>query len=117
MSFPQSVSVTVTTASDGSATAYSDPIRGSILSIRYVKTDFSDGVDFNITTETSAQTLWAQNDVNASATVYPKLLNDDTAGADLTGEYDHVRAFNERIKVVIASGGNAKSGTFEILYA
>lgn len=116
MSYPQSVSVTATTIADGSATVYTDNIRGKIIAVRYVKSDFADGVDFTITTETTNRNVWVDTNINASETVVPKELNDDTAGADLTGVYDHVRAFNERIKIVIASGGDTKTGTFTIYY-
>lgn len=119
MSLPQLVQVTVTTESDGSATAYTDNVRGKITAIRYEKASsgsFSDGVDFTITTETTNQGLWTDTNVNASEIIFPKLLNDDQAGSDLTGVYDHVRAYNERIKIVIAAGGDTKTGTFYVYY-
>lgn len=116
MAFSQSVSVTATTAADGSATAYTAAIRGKIIAVAYAKTDFTDGVDFTITTETTGQNVWVDTNVNASETVFPKMLNDDTAGADLTAIHDHVRVFNERVKIVIASGGDTKTGTFTVYY-
>lgn len=116
MAYPQFASVTATTAADGSATVYTAAIRGRIIAVQYAKTDFADGVDFTITTETTARNVWVDTDVNASETVVPKELNDGTTGADLTGVYDHVRAFNERIKIVIAQGGNTKTGTFTVYY-
>lgn len=116
MAFPQAESVTATTASGGSATVYTAVIRGRVLAVRYTKVDFADGVDFTITTEESLQNVWVDTNINASETVSPKLLNDGTDGADLTAIYDHVRAFNERIKIVIAQGGNAKTGTFTVYY-
>lgn len=116
MAFPQAESVTATTAPDGSATVYTAVIRGRVLAVRYTKVDFADGVDFTITTEESLQNVWVDTNINASETVSPKLLNDGTDGADLTAIYDHVRAFNERIKIVIAQGGNAKTGIFTVYY-
>lgn len=110
--------ITVTTASDGSATAYSGKVyNGTLLAIRYAKTDFANGVDFTITSETTGQTLWTQNDVNASSVVYPRTASHTTAGVATT--YDGTRGVlvpvalvNERIKVQIASGGDTKTGAF-----
>lgn len=116
MAWPQSAAVTVTTAADGSATGHTAAIRGKIIAVAYTKSDYADGVDFTITTETTLQNVWVDTNVNASETVYPKMLNDDTAGSDLTAIYDHVRVFNERVKIVIAQGGNTKSGTFTVYY-
>jgi len=48
--------------------------------------------------------------------VSPKELNDGTTGSDLTAIYDHVRVFNERVKIVIAAGGDTKTGTFTVFY-
>jgi hypothetical protein len=119
MGFPQKVSVTVTTASDGTATAYTECIRGKVIAIGYAKAasgNFADGVDFTITTEDVGQGLWTDTNVNASEVVYPKQLNDGVDGADLTAIYDHVRVFNERVKIVIAQGGDTKVGTFTVYY-
>lgn len=108
--------VSVTTASDGSATAYTDePVWGWVASIGYVKTDFTDGVDFTITGETSAVSLWTDTNINASEIVYPRVLeNLNTSGAALTTHTPIVLA-GERVSIVIASGGSAKVGTFKII--
>lgn len=116
MAFPQSTSVTVTTASDGSATGYTANIRGKIIAVKYLKVDYADGVDFTITTETSLRDVWVDTNINATETVVPKELNDGSTGSDLTGVYDHIRVFNERVKIVIASGGDTKTGTFTVFY-
>lgn len=116
MAFPQSVSVTATTNGSGDATAYTEVIRGKILAVKYTKTDYADGVDFTITTETTLRNVWVDTNINATETVVPKELNDDTAGADLTGVYDHIRAFQERVKIVVASGGDTKSGLFTVFF-
>lgn len=117
--FIKKETVSVTTAADGSATAYSNVVNGRILSIQYAKDDFADGVDFTITAESTGRTLWSQENVNASAEVLPRQQVHDTSGNALT--YDGTRKVcepiavaNERVKIVIAAGGNAKSGTFHI---
>lgn len=113
--------VSVTTSSDGSATAYTNVVTGRIHSIAYVKNNFSNGVDFTITLEATGQTVWTQLDVNASATVLPRAAVHDTAGvASLYasgGEpvEDCICAANDRVKIVIASGGSVTSGTFHVI--
>lgn len=113
--------VTVTTASDGSATAYTPRLSGKLHQIEYVKTDFADGVDFTITSEATGKTLWTQSDVNASAVVAPRSATHSTAGvASLyasggTAVQDKPALGRDRIKIVIGSGGDTKTGTFHFL--
>lgn len=113
--------VAVTTAADGTATAYtSNAVTGAILMVKYTKTDFADGVDFTITTEDTGQNIWVDTNINASETVYPRVPTHDTAGAALlyasggTAVTDRLFAVGERIKIVIASGGVTTTGTFLI---
>jgi hypothetical protein len=113
--------VTVTTAADGSATAYSPSrISGKVHQIGYVKTDFANGVDFAITAEATGANIWTQNDVNASAIVAPRQPTHTLAGvaATLDGTVpalEPVAIAHDRIKIVIAAGGATKTGTFHIL--
>lgn len=113
--------VSITTETDGSATAYTDvPVNGYLESIQYVKDDFTDGVDFTITTETTGLTLWTETNVNAAKTVLPRAATTDTAGAASLyaagGEPVEARIAiaSERVKIVIASGGNTTGGTFYV---
>ena len=120
MSYTQRQTVAVTTAADGSATAYSDPVSGKVSQIRYVKTDFADGSTITITAETTGENLWVQTGVNASATVAPRQATHSTAGvaslfaAAGTAVTDKIALFSDRIKIAIASGGNTKTATFYI---
>jgi hypothetical protein len=120
MSYTQRVTVAVTTIADGSATAYSDPVSGKISQIRYVKTDFADGSTITMTAETTGESIWAETGVNASATRAPRQPVHSQAGvASLfasggTAVTDKIALVNDRIKIVIASGGNVKSATFYI---
>lgn len=109
--------VTVTTASDGSATAYSNAVNGLLSQARYVKTDFANGVDFTITSEDTGETLWTEADVNASATRAPRQATHSTAGvASLYAAaglaVNDLIAVSGRIKIVVGSGGDTKTGTF-----
>lgn len=113
--------MTVTTAADGSATAYSDVLTGKLSQIRYVKTDFADGSTFTITSEATGETLWGESNVNASATRAPRQATHSTAGAAAlyaaggAAVNDKIALANDRVKIVIASGGNVKSGVFHIV--
>lgn len=120
MTHVQRYQVDVTTAADGSATAYSDPVNGLLSQIRYVKDDFADGSTFTITSDETGETLWSETGVNASATRAPRQATHGTDGAAAlyadTGEaVNDMIAVTGRIKIVIASGGNAKSGTFHFV--
>lgn len=123
MSHAQRLTVAVTTAADGSATAYTEgAVTGLLSQIRYVKTDFADGVDFTITAEATGETLWTESDVNASATRAPRQAAHSTAGvaslyaAAGTEVQAPIALANDRIKIVIAAGGNAKTGTFHFVF-
>lgn len=116
-------SVAVTTIADGSATAYSPVITGKISNIIYVKTDYADGVDFTVTLEATSQSLWREDTVNASKTIAPRqAVCDNTGTASLYaagGEpvEDDIVCANDRVKIVIAQGGDKKTGTFIIIVA
>lgn len=113
--------VSVTTAADGSATAYSPFLSGCLSQISYLKTDFADGVDFTITAEATGQTLWTESDVNAAKHCFPRAPTNSTAGVAAlyasggTAVNDRISLGRDRVKIVIASGGNAKTGAFHIV--
>lgn len=114
--------IPVTTAADGSATVFSgQQIAGKIHSVHYVKTDFADGVDFAITADATGESIWSQSNVNAAAVVYPRAATHSQAGAAAlyasggVGVLDKIALANDRIKIVIAQGGNVKTGTFHVL--
>lgn len=107
----------VTTAADGSFTGYTDEVSGRLLAIRYVKSNFDNGSTMTVTLETTGIAVWAESNVDASATRLPRTQVCGPTGTALT--YDGTRTVNEpivvakeRIKLVVASGGNAKTGTF-----
>ena len=69
----------------------------------------------------TCETIWAQQDVNASATVAPRQATHGTDGtaalyaAAGAAVRDHIALANDRIKIQIASGGNTKTGTFHFV--
>ena len=113
--------VTVTTASDGTATAYTPRLSGKIHQIEYVKTDYANGVDFTITGEATGVGLWTESDVNASAVRAPRMATHSQVGAASlyasggTAVQDRVALANDRVKIVLAQGGATKSGVFHVL--
>ena len=121
MSYAERHSITVVTASDGSATAYSPVVTGKVSQIRYVKTDYSTGVDFTITAEATGETIWTQVNVDASVTIAPRQATHSTAGvaalyaAAGTAVNDKIALSNDRVKIVIAAGGATKTGTFHLI--
>ncbi|WP_445488602.1 hypothetical protein [Rhodopseudomonas sp. RCAM05734] len=115
--------VTVTTASDGTVTAYSPRLAGKIHSIQYVKDGanaYTDGVDFAITAETTGENVWTESNVNASAVRYPRAATHSQAGVAAlfasggTAVQDKIGVV-DRLKIVLAQGGAAKVGAFHIL--
>lgn len=116
--------VTVTTAADGTVTAYTPRISGEIHQIEYVKdgaNGYAAGVDFTITGEATGVNLWTQADVNASAVVAPRQPTHSQAGvaslfaAGGTAVQARVAVANDRVKIALAQGGNAKVGVFHVL--
>jgi hypothetical protein len=116
MSYAERNRVAITTDSGGAATAYSPYLTGEVVSISYLKTDFADGVDFTITVESTGQSLWTDTNINATETVYPvQPGNLGASGAASTLTERPVVLGNDRIKFVIAQGGNAKLGAFSVV--
>ncbi|HWW12933.1 MAG TPA: hypothetical protein VN018_10460 [Brevundimonas sp.] len=116
--------LTVTTAADGTVTAYSPKISGELRAIHYVKDGanaYADGVDFTITSEATGESLWTEANVNASAVRYPRAATHAQTGAAAlyaaggTAIQDRIGLGGDRVKIVLAQGGNAKFGAFHIL--
>ena len=113
--------VTVTTASDGTATAYSPYLSGLINQINYVKTDYASGVDFTITADATGETIWTESDVNASKVCLPRAATHSTAGVAAlyasggTAVQDKIALGRDRVKIVLAQGGDTKTGVFHIV--
>jgi hypothetical protein len=120
MGYAERHDVDLTTDSSGDVTGYTPIVSGRVVTLVYSKTDFDNGVDFTITADSSGETIWTESNVNASKTVRPRVATHDTAGvASLyaaAGEpvETPVVVANERIKVVIAQGGNVKTGKITV---
>lgn len=121
MSFPQRHTVTAAVDGSGDFTGFTPTVNGMIYAIEYVKDDYANGVDFTVTTETTTQNLWVESDVNAAKTVAPRQPTHSSVGVALVYEAANepvstlIAATNERVKIVVASGGVSKTGTFHVI--
>jgi len=111
--------VALTTDADGDATGYTPVVNGRVLRVEYVKSDFADGVDVDVTLESSGVVVWDEDNVNASKTICPReaVHGTDGAAASYADGYpreEPIVVAAERVKIVVASGGDTKSGTFYV---
>jgi hypothetical protein len=113
--------VSVTTDGSGNATGYTPYFSGKIEQVRYVKTDFTDGVDFTTTLDGTGQTVWTESNVNAAVTKAVRMPIAGTDGvASLfasagTAVQDKIAVSRDRVKWVVGSGGAAHTGALEVI--
>ena len=116
--------VTATTAADGTVTAYSPRVSGAIYSVTYIPdgaNPFPNTVDVTITAEATGEAILSRSNIAAGFTAYPRAATsapDGTASlyaAGGTAIQDKIAVGNDRIKIAVAQGGNAKTGTFVFL--
>ena len=124
--YAQRIRVSLTTAADGSATVVAGPATGRLVTIVYTKPQaggFDNGSSITVTNNVTGETLWAETNVNASAVRAPRQPTHATTGAAAlyaaagTAVQDYIALAGDEIKIVIASGGNAKSATFDFIFA
>ena len=118
--------IPITTAADGTATAYSPVLSGKVVSISYVAdgtTPYDNTVDFTITIESTGQGLWTESNIAAAKTVAPRqATHDQVGGAALfaaagAAVRDDIVLALDRVKVALVQGGNVKSGSFIVVTA
>lgn len=113
--------VTAVTDTNGDATVYTPKFSGKLGSIHYVKTDYTDGVDFTITAEATGQTIWTESNVNAAKVCLPRGATHSNAGvanvyaSGGTAVNDLFRIGNDRIKIIVGSGGSTHTGAFHVV--
>ncbi len=108
----EAVTASITTATDGSATVYlGTRLRGRVHAIKYSAGTLDAGTDLVITGETSGVAILTDSPA-ASEWFYPRALpNKATDGAAGTVATEDIYVLNERIKVVVAQGGNILAGS------
>ncbi len=118
MSF-RSKAVTVTTDASGDATAYTtERLTGTVAAIIFTYTDYTAGAfDITITGENTGLSLWVESNMAAaSKTMNPVAQASlNTSGASLAGVYVPIVLCDERVKIIIAQGGDTKTGTFVVV--
>lgn len=115
--------IAITTAADGSFTGYSNVVNGRVLEVRLVvpgSNGLEATVDVTITNEVTGAQILALTDQNGSGTWAPRQATHSTAGAAAlhaaggTAVNDYCVVAESRLKVVVAQGGNAKTGTLYV---
>lgn len=121
MSYVERHSVTIETATGGGATGFTPVVKGRVANIIYTAatgSPYASTADFTISAEGSGIGLWTESNVTASKTVSPSQPAHDQVGATTADPARHpIFVANERVKIVIAQGGNTKAGTFEVVVA
>lgn len=115
------VSTTITTDASGNATVYlGSKLKGYLVALNYFPGDLATGTDLTITAETSgAPILTKVNMGTANSYLYPRALptNANSATGPLgTVPTERIPLMGERIKVVVAGGGNTLTGSIEAVY-
>lgn len=118
----QSVKANITTDSSGAAIVYlshgpNRALHGVLESIRYFPGSIDTGADITITGETSQISILTITNAGTSNVVYnPRAKANEVADAAVgSAGTEKIPIVDERIKVVVASGGDAKSGTIEAI--
>jgi hypothetical protein len=126
MAFLKKHAVAFTTAADGSATVYTTGfVNGAILQVDYTYDDAATGADFTVTGRTTGEAILTITNAGTSSiswqprqVIHP--VANTGAGTALTYDgtneiYGPIWIVDEEIKIVVASGGNAKSGTLTFI--
>lgn len=116
--------VAITTAADGSATAYTPVVSGYLRAIAYVphaSTPLDTNADVTITANTSGLALLTITNIGLSAlSIHPRAATVGVTNvaalyaAAGTAVNTEIPVADEAIKVVVAQGNSAKSGTFYV---
>lgn len=120
--------IDVTTDAGGAATGFSLPINGLIESIRYfpdASTPLATGSTVTFTGDASGIGVLTKANLGTIAATFvprqPTHLNSDGSAALYaaagTGVLDKIALAGERMKLVVASGGNAVKGRFDVTYS
>ncbi len=109
------VTATITTDADGAATVYlGSRLRGRVHAIKYTKGTLDAGTDLVITGEDTGVAILTDSP-SGNEWFYPRAFpNAVTTGAAGTVPSEAVHVLNERIKVVVAQGGDTLSGSIDI---
>lgn len=117
-----SVSAEIVTDASGDATVYLSPginrkPNGFLVVIKYTPGTIATGADLTITGESSGIPILTKADAGTSPVFYyPRALNNAVAdGAAGSAGSELIPIKDERIKVVVAQGGNGGVGSIEAI--
>lgn len=110
----EKVTADITTDASGDAIVYlGSRLRGRVHAIKYTKGSLDSGTDLVITGETTGVAILTDSPSDTEW-YYPRAFpNAVTTGAAGAVASEDVHVLNERIKVVVAQGGNAGVGSIE----
>jgi len=109
----------ITCNSSGAATVYLQPninsgLNGFLVEIKYEPGSIATGATLTITTESGKPIMTKANAGTSTVFYYPRVpLNAVADGAAATNASEFIPIKNERIKVVVASGGSGGAGSIE----
>lgn len=123
MGNPRRLTATVVTDAAGAATAYlggggTPALNGRVNAIIYTAdgtAPYAATVDFTITSEATGQSLWTEINITASKTVYPVAAANLGTGVASTILQVPIVLAEDRVKIVLAAGGDTKTGTFTLV--
>jgi len=110
----ESVSATITTDSSGDATVYmGSRLRGRVHAIKYAPGTLDTGADLTITGDTTGVPILVKANAGTSTVwFYPRVIpSKNTDGNAFSDAIKDICVLNERIKVIVAQGGDTLTGT------
>lgn len=116
------INIPFTTDASGDATVYSDPVAGIIKSLTVDTGDCTNGaVDVTITNEQTGETITALTNLATASTLdyWPQAPTTEPADGTAINNLARTQLAigNARIKVVVADGGDTKSGSVYVTLA
>lgn len=113
--------IAITTNASGAATVYlGSKIRGYLVALIYRPGTIDTGADLTITGEDSGIPILSKSNLGTgNSFLYPRALptNANSATGPLgTTPSELIPLLRERIKVVVAQGGNTLTGSIEAIY-
>lgn len=124
MAYPRKLTVTLgPTAADGTGTFYSDYVGAAgahVEALKFAIGTLSAGADLTITDEDTGLPIVTWTNPADGAVVYPRAATHDVTGAASLyaaggAAVNAPIPVTGRVKVVVAQGGNAKSGTLTVV--
>ena len=113
--------VTITTDGSGDGVGYTPVLNGEIRQVVYTKTDYADTVDFVVSVDQTNEIIWDEDNVTASAVRAPRIATHSNAGVAAlyagggSAVNDRIGVGRSRVKIVVANGGSAKTGQFDVI--